>query len=497
MRDFNNYKKRKANRTRRAKFIALLVLFFGVFVLVFIIFDGLNVRQLISESSKAGSLGMVSGKVMIKNQLIKFNPVSGPILNPLMGLSPWATIKVSEQPHTLVYADLSWRDFEPLEGVFDFDTFEKKQQLARWRQEGKRIVFRFVVDFPGSESHVDIPDWLFEKINRDGEFYDNAYGKGFSPNYSNPIFMKYHNLAIKALGNRYGKDPSIAFIELGSLGHWGEWHVSSELEQPPSEEVRDQYVYDYKDAFPDTFLLMRRPFSIAKKLNLGLFNDQTGFLEGTNLWLEWIENGGAYLPGEENTLVPMPEAWKTAPIGGEQVTNISNEDLYDRYLPTTITLLTESHATFIGPGGPYEVLQGSPLQSGIDQVLSTIGYRLSVVQVEMPFVVHNSKEIQIKFSLRNDGIAPFYYDWPVQVYLFNGKGELLSFYPMQMDIRKILPNQVYNIDFILPMGNFGSGKYTIGLAILDPITNLPGIELANENLREDLIQEVGTFEIKR
>jgi len=438
---------------------------------------------------------MVYGKV--KKQFIKFNPVSGPILNPLMGLSPWATIKDSEQPHTLVYADLSWRDFEPLEGVFDFDSFEKQQQLARWRLEGKRIIFRFVVDYPRRESHIDIPDWLFEKINRDGEFYDNAYGKGFSPNYSNPLFMEYHNLAVKALGNRYGKDPSFAFIELGSLGHWGEWHVSSELRQLPSEEIRDQYVYDYKNAFPDTFLLMRRPFSIAQKLNLGLYNDQTGFLEGTNIWLEWIKNGGAYLPDEENTLVPMPEAWKTAPIGGEQVVDMSNEDLYDRHLPTTIQLLRESHTTFIGPGGPYEVVQGSPLQLGIDQVLSTIGYRLSIDQVEMPLVVNYSKDIQIKISFRNDGVAPFYYEWPVQVYLFNEKGELLRYFPVQMDVRKILPNQIYNIDVNIPIGIFGSGKYTVGFAILDPITNLPGIKMANENPRKDLIQEVGTFEIIR
>ncbi len=82
-----------------------------------------------------------------------------------MGWSPWATIEESKQPHTLVYVDLTWREFEPQEGLFDFDMFEKKQQLARWRQEGKRVVFRFVADAPGSDDPLDIPDWLFERIN--------------------------------------------------------------------------------------------------------------------------------------------------------------------------------------------------------------------------------------------------------------------------------------------------------------------------------------------
>src|SRR5215208_66415 len=73
-------------------------------------------------------------------QIITIDTISGPIVNPLMGWAPWATIKESNQPHTLVYADLTWRNFEPDEGVYDFNTFEKKQQLARWRKEGKRVV---------------------------------------------------------------------------------------------------------------------------------------------------------------------------------------------------------------------------------------------------------------------------------------------------------------------------------------------------------------------
>lgn len=70
--------------------------------------------------------------------------------------------------------------FEPVEGVYDFAGFEEAQQMARWRQDGQRVVFRFVSDKPGDEAHMDIPDWLFEKMNGDGEFYDNQYGKGFS-----------------------------------------------------------------------------------------------------------------------------------------------------------------------------------------------------------------------------------------------------------------------------------------------------------------------------
>jgi hypothetical protein len=136
------------------------------------------------------------------------------------------------------------------------------------------------------------------------------------------------------------------------------------------------------------------------------------------------------------------------------------------------------------------------LQDGIDQVLSTIGYRLYIDKVEMPLSVKFGKDIEVKFGFSNEGIAPFYYEWPTEVYLFDESGKTISIYPMPMDLRKILPNQVYVVTFTLPVSNLENGKYMIGFAIIDPFTGLPSVKLANENTRKDLIQAVGSFEVK-
>jgi Domain of unknown function (DUF4832) len=298
------------------------------------------------------------------------------------------------------------------------------------------------------------------------------------------------------LGDRYGKDGFFAFIELGSLGHWGEWHIYPDIGQLPSESIRDLYVYDYANAFPGIQLLMRRPFTITRKLNLGLYNDMTGRLEDTNTWLHWIKNGGDYLPNEKNTLVPMPDGWEKAPIGGEQAPNMSDEQVYGTNLETTLQLLKESHTTFVGPGGGYDVEANGPLQSGIDRTMSTIGYRLYIDNVEMPRFVKFGEDIQVKFGFSNDGIAPFYYKWPTKVYLFDESGKTISIYPMQMDLRQILPGQVYVVPFMLPVKNLVNGKYMIGFAIIDPLTGQPGVKVANENTRKDLIQVVGSFEVR-
>jgi hypothetical protein len=417
-----------------------------------------------------------------------------------MGWAPWSTIRESHQPHTLVYADLTWREFEPQEGYYDFDGFELSRQLDRWRTEGKRVVFRFVVDKPGKEAHLDIPDWLYKKINGEGDHYNNGYGQGFSPDYTHPEFIQSHKKAIEALGKRYGRDDFIAYIEIGSLGHWGEWHVDTQagIQPLPIREIRDTYVNHYLENFPETHLMMRRPYSIVKDENLGIFNDLTGDPEGTAEWLDWIMNGNRRSDKEyDNDIVAVPDAWLLAPIGGEQTSHLTNRELYGSYLERTIKLLKQSHTTFIGPNCPSTYENGGRVQEGIDNVLSIIGYRFWVDEVEMNKWAMLNSRIEVEASICNAGIAPMYYSWPVRFYLIDEIGDIAYFEDSSQDLRKIIPGSCHKATIDFPTNELNSGVYTVGLAVIDPLTNEPAVSFAMENDREDLIFELGYVSVKR
>ena len=433
-------------------------------------------------------------------QDIHFEPTTETLVNPLMGWAPWATIEKSEQPHTLVYADLTWRDFEPQEGQFDFTAYEQRNQFARWRAEGKRVVFRFVLDVPDSEDHLDIPDWLFEKIEGDGDFYDHEYGKGFSPNYANPILIAYHQKAIQALGERYGQDDFIAYIELGSLGHWGEWHIKSEtnIRTLPDQSIRDQYVNHYLSAFPNTYLLMRRPFAIAQDHPIGFYNDMTADPESTETWLEWIQYGGEFnQTGEVQALVALPDQWQIAPIGGEQTSSMDPNQIYNEFLSETIDLLQQSHTTFIGPNGAYDIKANSDLQPGIDQVLAAIGYRLSIQDARIPERVIFVKTIPLQFTFVNSGIAPFYYNWTTTGYVFDQEDTIVVTFPIDIDLRTILPGNTVRISAELPVNSLTNGTYQLGIAILDPQSNQPAVAFSMLNGRNDRIQILGIFQVDK
>ena len=169
-----------------------------------------------------------------------FRQSNQPLVNPLMGYAPWAQSTKVENT-SLVYIGLTWREIEPEPGVYDWEAFEEEYSIAHWRQQNKRYVFRLMCDEPSEESHMDIPDWLYEATG-DGDWYDISYGKGYAPNYANETFQQCHARLVKALADYFRQDNRVAFIELGSIGHWGEWHVKSDSEITPLPSVNVLYI---------------------------------------------------------------------------------------------------------------------------------------------------------------------------------------------------------------------------------------------------------------
>ncbi len=255
-------------------------------------------------------LGM--GGSMLKNAATQtriYTPDESAFPNAQIGYAPM-TDSAYAQDSLLRYVELRWREVEPQEGVYAWDALDAQYGFRDLRARGIHLVVRFVCDVPGQESHMDIPDWLYAQTG-DGSWYSTDYGKGYSPDYSNATFRAAHRRVLAALGEHFGTDGFVTYVELGSLGHWGEWHIKTGegLVPMPGEAIRDEYVADYEAAFPTAKLLMRRPFNITAAHGLGVYNDMTGHEKDTAEWLGWLQNGGWY--GEEpNALAPMPAFWQ-------------------------------------------------------------------------------------------------------------------------------------------------------------------------------------------
>ena len=67
-----------------------------------------------------------------------------------------------------------------------------------------------------------------------------------------PIILKAHLDFIKRLGERYDGHSDIDHVDLGSIGWWGEWHLSgSKTCKVPTLENRMKVVDAYLKAFEE------------------------------------------------------------------------------------------------------------------------------------------------------------------------------------------------------------------------------------------------------
>nr|WP_236002984.1 DUF4832 domain-containing protein [Streptococcus anginosus] len=401
------------------------------------------------------------------------------LANPLMDYAPSAKESEVTKDVQLVYMDVTWKELEPKKGVYAWEALEAKNQLKRWLKEGKHVVFRFVLDYPRKATHEDIPSWLIKKMSDPGDRYTSSYGKVFSPNYEDKKLLQYYQKAIEAMGKRWADSGQISFIELGGLGHWGEWHVNDEanIRKLPEAAIREKYITPWIDAFPEANILMRRPFTVAKKYGFGLYNDVVGDEESKKVWLNWIKSGGDYdQENAKNGLVPMPNAWQTAPIGGELTSSATMKTLMGKKLKQIIKELQESHTTFLGPKIAERIDNDN---SGYNEILKNMGYRLWVPQMTL---TSGKTSTQLTMTLANKGVAPFYRNWKVKIYVLNRMGAIIESKTVPIALTKILPDKEQKVQISLSTVNVtGEGNgYKIALGIVSPLTKKPAVRFANK-----------------
>lgn len=425
------------------------------------------------------------------NQTVTFDESKDPVSNPLTGFAPPADNEEECKDTQLVYIGLTWADWEPRQGEYAIEDLESKFNIERWKSENKHAVLRFLCDVPGDEKHMDIPEWLYRKT-KDGSYYDTSYGNGYSPNYRNKIFREEHSAAIAALAEYCNKSDFVAYVELGSLGHWGEWHTNTDegVQALPDAEVCWEYVLDYSNSFHNVRLLMRRNYVMVSDGGLGLYNDMTGHKKDTEEWLDWIQNGGAYeVRGGKLEYVPLEKFWETAPVGGEMTSEYPMEELLGKRLQDTLNLIERSHMTFIGPRCPDNDLKET---SGSEAILKRLGYRIYISKLETQFAFGENR-LNVFMTWNNTGLAPMYWDWPVTMYVFNMDGELKYWETVDLKLSELVPDKQIVTETHIPFTDMLRQGFQIGIGITDP-DEAEHIKLAMEAEEIDDVQIIYTYD---
>lgn len=395
--------------------------------------------------------------------IVRPEPAAGPLNNPLKGWCPYPNAGSIQQPYSMVFQYISWRELEPVEGDFRFAEWEQTWDSPAAKD--KHIVFRVYVDYPKKPS--GLPDWLRQAGVK--EFAYEEYGGGQSPDYDDPRMIAGMERLIAALGQRYNNNPRIAFIQLGLLGFWGEWHTFPRTKLYASPATERRVIDAYRSAFPDKSLMVRYARGYAGEQEWIGFHDDM-FPEDTDNGKDW-----SFLAGLRKS--QRTENWKVAVIGGEMVPGQAQRWLGTDF-DTTWSMLERSHFTWVGPYCP--ALTRSPdeqFRKRCEQLVRKLGYEFQIAELTHATVTSAGQPSRLALQGRNIGVAPFYAPWSVELALLDSTGSAVSVYKTGWDLRKWLPGEfTEHTELIF---NAPPGTYRLGLGIRDPWQDRPAVLFAN------------------
>ncbi|MEI7731201.1 MAG: DUF4832 domain-containing protein [Verrucomicrobiota bacterium] len=128
-----------------------------------------------------------------------------------------------------VYLRLSWAYLEPMEGQFDWPVIDRI--IEKWTAHGLGIAFRISCKETGTdrvEQQFATPKWVMQ-AGAKGVYYRMGKEVGpdgpWEPDFGDPIFLEKLEHFLAAFASRYDGKPWLRYVDVGSIGDWGEGHT--------------------------------------------------------------------------------------------------------------------------------------------------------------------------------------------------------------------------------------------------------------------------------
>jgi len=376
-------------------------------------------------------------------------------------------------PSTCAYFRFYWRDLEPAEGKIDFAKLDSL--LARARKAGQKLAFR-IMCAGTTQDYLYVPQWLKDKGCRGFEYRRRGQGpKHWVPDMDDPIFQEAHFRLIRELGNRYDGHPDLDLVDIGSVGLWGEWHMSGTGVELPRLETRLAIIDAYCRAFPQTPKVMligdEEGMKHAIRQGCGWRADCLGDMGGFSKTWNHMEH---FYP-QQIRRTGAEEAWKKAPVAFETCWDMrkwKREGWDIRYI---FDYALNYHVSYLNN-------KSAPIPAGtrgeVERLLRHMGYRLVLRQLEHEATLKPGSPLALDMIWENVGVAPPYRDYLLAFRLTEKASQRQRIFTTETSIKGWLPGEVKVTESLrLPL-NLPAGRYELALAIVEPDTHRPAIRLA-------------------
>lgn len=338
---------------------------------------------------------------------------AAPADNPLRGLVPYvASSAKGNFPHSMEFSYFSLKEL--MKGPNEYDWSPVERVLQGVSERGNQIIFRVYCEYPGRG--IAVPQFLIDggvKITKWRNKDDGVIS--YTPDYENQTLRKSLTDFISAMGAKYDGDPRIGFITAGILGSWGEWHTYPREDLWASKKVQCEILDSYAKAFTKTKVLLRYPVGSGNEMYAGNAERPFGYHDDSFGWATMDtgkEQDSWYFEPSIKAAGAMKK-WKSFPIGGEIRPELWKTSFTAKHHPRDqgfVKCVECLHVTWLMDSGLFDT-RFSVDRERKETALQEVG--------RMGYELHISKALWyegiLSLTVENRGVAPFYYDWPVEV----------------------------------------------------------------------------------
>lgn len=404
-------------------------------------------------------------------------------------------------PSTVHYARWGWRELEPQPGKID-DAF-LDGVLRESREAGQTLAFR-VMCCSSSPRQPYHPRWL---ADIGGKVVTTRYGSGPElevPVLDDPLVLAAHLDFIKRLGAQYDGHPDVDHLDLGTVGWWGEWHMSESTNAPmPTLETQRKIVDAYLAAFKKTPLVMLvggdEMLTHAVRNGAGWRADCLGDMGGFSK--NWCHMRMAYpkmLPAADAV-----DAWKTAPVAWETCWDMRKWVEEGWPLRFIFNYALALHGSVINnKSAPLPA--GQDIRPEVERFLRRLGYRLVLKELSHPSKSQPGAKLQLAMKWQNVGSAPCYKPYRVAYRLSNDQGcgrvcvgtvAVNKWFPGSIELfteeffkepKDLPPGDLHAVaDTVCLPADMSPGTYTLSLGVIGQDDTKPVVQLGIKGRSED------------
>lgn len=414
-------------------------------------------------------------------------------------------------PSTVYYARWGWGELEPQPGKLNTDFLDKV--LKESRDAGQQLAFRVMCcsPYPKRPYH---PKWLQEIGGRELQCDHNGQGPFPIPDLDDPIVLAKHLDFIKRLGERYDGHPDIDHLDLGSIGWWGEWHLSgSKTCKLTSLETNKKVVDAYLSAFKRTPLVMllngKECTSYATQHGAGWRADSMGDMGSFSPTWNHMRNG--YPSWIRETKVQ--DVWKTAPIAYEPPREVAEFVEKGWPLRSIFNYALALHGSYFN-GKSGRLPTDDHFRKELERFLQRLGYRLVLKELKHPSQAKPGDKLALSMKWQNTGSAPCYRPYRLAYRLSNDSGytkviaskvTVNRWLPGSIEVftdeffkapKDLPPGEVVNVNDVLALpADVPLGQYTVALAVVND-DDKPVVRLGIKGRADDGWYPLSTLTVK-